>query len=137
MSYMSLTVAVSPASGPSTAPWTGSLRSCGTNAERTATPLGGIAADAGRGSGLLQVPVEDLRAVPAHNAGPAQQLGPQPLDVADAVRRARQVGMVGDRHDLRPLGRFLVQALEVVHRPQVHLLGAMVLQCHHDDVVQL
>ena len=34
MSYMSLTTAVSPASGPVAAPWIGAAMSCGTKAER-------------------------------------------------------------------------------------------------------
>src|SRR5687767_7371734 len=97
MSYMSLTAAVKPDSGPSERPSIGSVRSCGTNAERRTTELRSIdPADA-----LRQVPVENLCAVPAHDARSGQQLRPQALDVPDAVGGARQVRVLGDRHDLR------------------------------------
>ena len=42
-----------------------------------------------------------------------------------------------DRHDLGAVLRFLVKAIERVHRAPVHLVRRVVLQRHHHDVMQL
>src|SRR5262249_1377754 len=133
MSYMSLTAQVSPASGPVAAPGIGASMSCGMKAERAWEDCGMEA----RNSVLLlgQIPVENLRAVPGDDAVVPENGFERALDMGDAVRHAGQVGMHGDRHDLRPLGGFRVEASELIERPAIHHVGGMMLQRHHDDVV--
>ena len=76
---------------------------------------------------------------PSHAATPgrAQDLLERALHVADAVRHAREIRVHGDRHEFRPRRRFGVEPLELVHDAPIHLDRRMVLQRHHDDVVQL
>ena len=74
---------------------------------------------------------------PGHHARVGEDVGESALHVADAMRHAGQIGMAGDGHDLRPLLRLRIEALEVVHGPVVEFLGVVVLQVHHDDVVHL
>src|SRR6266508_6092822 len=136
MSYMSLTPAVRPASGPWAAPAMGAAKSCGTKAERDR------AADiqAPEFLSLLvlsEIPIEDLGAVPSDHAIPSQNLFEGALHMPDAVRHAGKIGVAGDRHDLRALGRLLVQTIEVVERAPIHHLGGVMLKRHHDDVVEL
>ena len=52
------------------------------------------------------------------------------------MRRAGEVRVAGDRHDLRALGALLVQTLEVIHRPRVYRIGRLPLK-HQHDVVDL
>ena len=91
MSYMSLTAALRPASGPSAAPSSGAFRSCGTKTERAR------AFDIRASEFLwLRVPRYQSRillAVPGDDAGLRQNLLEGALDVPDAVRHAGQIGM--------------------------------------------
>src|SRR5713226_6980466 len=54
-------------------------------------------------------PVENLLAGPVQNAGLAEHVTIQPLEIADAVRDARDIGMDADRHDATRHRTFLVQ----------------------------
>ena len=78
-----------------------------------------------------------FHAVPSCDAGPAQDRFKGAPNMIDPVRHARQITMHGDRHELRPLGRFHVEAVELIHDPPMQLVGGMILQRHHHDVVQL
>src|SRR5262249_33039701 len=82
---------------------------------------------------LREVPIEDLGAVPRYYALVAENLLERALDVTNAMRDARQVGMTGDRHDLRPLSRLLIQATKLIECPRIHDVGGMVLERHHHD----
>ena len=86
---------------------------------------------------LGQMPIENLCPVPGRDAGPRENFLERALHVADTVGHARQVRMHRDRHEFRPRRRFGVEPLELVHDATVHLDRRMVLQRHHDDVVQL
>jgi hypothetical protein len=55
---------------------------------------------------LRPVPVENLCAVPGDDAVMRQEFGKRALHMADAMRYAGQIGMAGDRHNLRPLRGF-------------------------------
>src|SRR5262245_17601221 len=130
MSYMSFTATVSPASGPCAAPAMGAGKSCGTKALRKRWDMLSPRA-------LREIPIEDFCAVPCHDAVMAENLLERALHVRDAVRSARQIRMAGDRHDLRPLGRLVIQAAELIERARIHDLRGMVLQRHHHDVMNL
>src|SRR5258708_5734041 len=61
-----------------------------------------------------KIPVEDLLAVPQHDAGGAGDALEHLLQVADAKRRAADVGMDGDRHHPGGVRTLLQQPLEAV-----------------------
>src|SRR5262249_60250867 len=130
MSYMSFTATVSLASGPCAAPTMGAGKSCGTKALRKRCDISVPRA-------LRAIPVEYFCAVPRHDAVVAENFLERALHVRDAVRSARQIRMAGDRHDLRPLGRLVIQAAELIERARIHDLRGMVLQPHHHDVMNL
>src|SRR5262249_26499953 len=132
MSYMSFTATVSPASGPCTAPAMGAGKSCGTNAPRKWCD-----ADMLSSCALGEIPIEDPGAVPRDHAGVAENLLERALHVTDPMRNARQVGVTGDRHDLRPLARLLIQAAKLIECPRIHDIRGMVLERHHHDVMNL
>ena len=71
------------------------------------------------------------------NAGLAEHVTIQPLEIADAVRDARDIGMDADRHHATRHRTFLVQAIEVIAAAAQQLLGRMMLHDHHRDVVYL
>src|SRR5215472_3972129 len=85
MSYMSFTATVSPASGPCGAPAMGAGKSCGTKALRKRCDMLSPRA-------LREIPIEDLGAVPCHDALLTENLLERALHVRDAVRSAREVG---------------------------------------------
>src|SRR3970040_925159 len=63
----------------------------------------------------LEIPIEDLRAVPEQHAFLLPQPAQHGLEILDPVRHARDIGMHRDRHDLRAISALPVHALEVVH----------------------
>src|SRR5215469_5775401 len=145
MSYMSLTRAVRPARGPSALPAIGPAISCGTKKEVFIDMSFGAAPqpawseaqcrDGGPGLRLRRlsaVPVEDFSTVPGGDAGARKNLFEGALDMADAMRHARQIRVHRDRHELRPRRGFGIEPFELVHHAGVHLVGRMVLQRHHD-----
>src|SRR5262249_39420010 len=132
MSYMSFTAAVSPPSSPCAAPARGSGKSCGTNALRKWCAVDMLSPFA-----LREIPIENPGAVPRGDACVAEYLLERALHVSDAMRRARQVGMTGDRHDLRPPARLVIEAAEMIECPRIHDLRRMMLQRHHHDVMNL
>ena len=129
MSYMSLTAALSPASGPLAAPLSGAFRSCGTKNPLIASRLGS--------------------AWPRYQSrifSPLQQATPGFDRISSKVRstclmrcglRRTGYGCTAIDMILARLLRLLVEAIEGIHRAPVELLRRMVLQHHHDDVVQL
>src|SRR5688572_7098857 len=127
ISYISLTAAVSPASGPTALPTTGAARSCGTKAERDRA----VATAASELSSMLptlsEIPVENSGAVPSDDPSVPEYLLIGALDVPNTVRHAGKIGVAGDRHDLRPLGRFFIEATELVESAVIHHLGRMML----------
>jgi hypothetical protein len=78
------------------APLIGLPKSCGRKGERKWH----------RSLPLRPVPVENLCAVPGDDAVMRQEFGKRALHMADAMRYAGQIGMAGDRHNLRPLRGF-------------------------------
>ena len=79
---------------------------------------------------LRQVPVEDLRAVPADDSRPRQELAHMRSMYRMRCGEPDRYGWCAIDMIFGALRRFLVQALEEVHRPEIHLLGAMVLKRH-------
>src|SRR3954462_3776207 len=63
---------------------------------------------------LGPVPVEQLHPVPVHHAGLLRDVIVEGLEILDPVRLAGDVGVDGERHDLRPLRPFLIQPVELV-----------------------
>src|SRR5262249_27753602 len=112
------------------APAMGAGKSCGTKALRKRCDMLSPRA-------LREIPIEDLGAVPCHDALLTENLLERALHVRDAVRSAREVGMAGNRHDLRPLGRLVIQTAKLMERSRIHALRGMVLQRHHHDVMNL
>src|SRR5258708_1826932 len=111
------------------------------NPSGTAAATGDIALPALRRAGLLrllprlEVPLQYLLAVPVQHAFRLGDGLVHLLEVLDAERLAADVGMDGDRHDLRALGAFLVQALEAVDALSRPVRGFVVLHDHHRNVV--
>ena len=111
MSYMSLTTAVRPASGPLAAPVSGAfevVRDEGRAVERRRHAHCFLRAE---------IPVEDLLAVPARRRRACATRSPRrcaPRGRCGAAGRTDKDA--GDRHDLRPLGRLRVETLELIHR---------------------
>src|SRR5262249_13443167 len=132
MSYMSFTATVSPASGPSAVTGLGAGKTCGSY-----TPRKWCDADMLSSCAWREIPIEDPGAVPRDHAGVAENLLERALHVTDSMRNARQVGVTGDRHDLRPLARLLIQAAKLIECPRIHDIRGMVLERHHHDVMNL
>src|SRR5207244_349555 len=86
---------------------------------------------------LRTEPVEDLLAGPMHDAGLAKDVSIELLEVTDAMRDPGYIGMHTDRHDPARDGTFFVQAIELGAAAAQHLLGRVVLNDHHRDIVDL
>src|ERR1043165_7830829 len=86
---------------------------------------------------LRFIPIQYPRPVPRGHPRPAQHRLEGAAHVADPVRHPGEIGMHCDRHDLRSLHVFRIEALEVIHHARVHLSRRMVPERHQHDVVQL
>src|SRR6266568_5861777 len=67
-------------------------------------------------------PVQDLLAGPVYNPGLAQHVTIQLLEITDAVRNARDIGVDADRHDPDRRRAVLVQAIEVITAAPQHFI---------------
>src|SRR5258706_29189 len=72
-----------------------------------------------------------------HDAGLAEHISIQLLEIADAMRHAGDVRMHGDCHHAARAFAIVVEPVELVLATQQQLLGRRVLDHHHRDVVDL
>src|SRR6476646_6046814 len=86
---------------------------------------------------LRSIPIENPGAVPRDDTVMAENLLERAPHVSNAMRNARQVGMTGDCHDLRPLRRLVIKAAELIERPRIHDVRGMMLERHHHNVMNL
>src|SRR5687767_827191 len=103
----------SPASWKSRSVSSGRRRSSSASAARSFS-RGRSACALPHSSSCALVPVKDLLSGPRFHAGALPDVLVQLFQVADAVRRAADVGMDADRHHARGLLAVQVQAIEVV-----------------------
>ena len=101
-SYMSLTAAVRPASGPAPAPFRGAVKSCGTKAESDRATH--MPANLSALALLGEIPIENLGTVPSDHAISTENLFEGALDMPNPVRHAGKIGVARDSHDFCALG---------------------------------
>src|SRR5262249_51597173 len=86
---------------------------------------------------LRAKPIEDLPTGPVQHTWLGKHVAIKLLQVSDAMRHSRNIRMNTDRHHPARHQALLVETIEVISTAAQHLLGRMMLDDHHHDVVDL
>src|ERR1700733_7486134 len=85
---------------------------------------------------LAFIPIENLLAVPVHDAFELVHIIINRFEIFDPERLAGDVGMDRQRQDFRPIRALGIEPIETVNRALEQMIALMMLHHHHRDVVE-